>query len=88
MTVRLTLVTLRGGTVWDEAPPPGTEEIVAGRIPDGQLVATFTGEGASQIAGEILRDLMPFPPSPKLMVLMANLQTIERREGSRIIILR
>jgi hypothetical protein len=86
--VRLTLVTLRGGTVWDEAPPPGTESILASRIPDGQLVATFTGDGASKIASEILRDLMPLSPSPKLMVLMANLQSIERREGSRIIILR
>ncbi len=86
--MRLTLVTLRGGTVWDEAPPPGTEAILTSRIADGQLVATFTGDGASKIASEILRDLMPLPPSPKLMVLMANLQSIERREGSRIIILR
>lgn len=86
--MRLTLVTLRGGTVWDEAPPPGTEAILTSRIPDGQLVATFTGDSASKIASEILRDLMPLPPSPKLMVLMANLQSIERREGSRIIILR
>lgn len=86
--MRLTLVTLRGGTVWDEAPPPDTEAIIARRIPDGQLVATFTGDGASKLASEILHDLMPLSPSPKLMVLMANLQSIERREGSRIIILR
>lgn len=86
--MRLTLATLRGGVVWDEAPPPDTEEAIARHLPDGQLVASYTGEAASQVAGAILRDLITLPPSPKLMVLMANLQTIEHRERSRIIILK
>jgi hypothetical protein len=86
--MRLTLATLRGGVVWDEAPPPGTEEAIARHLPKGQLVATYTDGAASTTAGAILRDLMPLPPSPKLMVLMANLQTIEHRERSRIIILK
>lgn len=86
--MRLTLVTLRGGTVWDEEPPPGTEDSVARHVPAGQILATYTGPAASTVAGAILRDIMHLPPSPKLMVLMANLQTIEHREGSRIIILR
>jgi hypothetical protein len=86
--MRLTLTTLRGGTVWDEEPPPGTEEFIARHIPAGRALATYTGEAASLVAATILRDVMPLPPSPKLMVLMANLQTIEHREGSRIIILK
>ena len=86
--MRLTLATLRGGVVWDEAPPPETEEAVARHLPDGQLVATYTSEAASKVAGTILRDLIHLPPSPKLMVLMANLQTVQHREQSRIIILK
>jgi hypothetical protein len=86
--MRLTLSTLRGGTVWDEAPPPGTEEFFARHIPIGKPLATFAGEAANRVATLILRDLMDLPPSPKLMALMVNLQTIERREGSRMIILR
>jgi hypothetical protein len=86
--MRLTLATLRGGVVWDEAPPPDTEEAIARHLPDGQLVASYTDEAASQVAGTMLRDLLPLSPSPKLMSLMANLQTIERRERSRIIILK
>lgn len=86
--MRLTLSTLRGGTVWDEAPPPGTEEAFARHIPVGRPLVSFSGEAANRVATLILRDLMDLPPSPKLMVLMVNLQTIERREGSRILILR
>lgn len=86
--MRLTLTTLRGGTVFDEEPPEGTAAIVARQIPTGQPLALFEGEAASRVAGIILRDLMDLPPSPKLMVLMANLQTIEHREKSRLVILR
>lgn len=86
--MRLTLTTLRGGIVFDEEPPPGAAEIIARQIPAGQPLAFFEGEAASQVAGAILRDLMALPPSPKLMMLLANLQTLERREKSRIVILR
>ncbi len=86
--MRLMLSTLRGGTVWDEAPPPGTEEVFARHIPAGKPLVAFGGEAANRVATLILRDLMELPPSPKLMVLMANLQTIEHREQSRIIILK
>ena len=44
--MRLTLTTLRGGTVWDEEPPPGTEEFIARHIPAGRALATYTGEAA------------------------------------------
>ena len=86
--MRLTLTTLRGGTVWDEEPPPGTEQIVARQIPADRQLALYEGEAASRVAGAILQDLLDLPPSPRLMVLMANLQTIEHREKSRIVILR
>ncbi len=86
--MRLTLSTLRGGTVWDDPPPPGTEECFTRHIPAGKPLVAFTGEAANRVATLILRDLMEMPPSPKLIVLMVNLQTIERREGSRIVILR
>jgi hypothetical protein len=86
--MRLTLATLRGGVVFDEAPPPDTEAAIARHLPDGQLVASYTDKAASEVAGVILRDLVSLSPSPKLMVLMANLQTIEHRERSRIIILK
>lgn len=86
--MRMTLITLRGGTVWDEALPPDIEAVVARHIPVGEPLASYAGDAASQIASLILGDLTSFPPSPKLMVLMVNLQTIERREGSRILILR
>jgi hypothetical protein len=86
--MRLTLSTLRGGTVWDEAPPPGTEEFFARHLPAGKPLVAFTGEAANRVATLILRDLMDLSPSPRLMVLMVNLQTIQRREGSRILILR
>ena len=86
--MRLTLSTLRGGTVWDDVPPPGTEECFARHIPAGKPLVAFTGEAANRAATLILRDLMELSPSPSLMVLMVNLQTIERREGSRIVILR
>lgn len=86
--MRLTLTTIRGGTVWDEEPPAGTEAIVAGHLSEGKVLATYSGEAASRVAGAMLRELLALPPSPKLMVLLANLQTIERREGSRIVILR
>ncbi|MFN8516504.1 MAG: hypothetical protein U0232_11035 [Thermomicrobiales bacterium] len=86
--MRLTLSTLRGGTVWDEAPPPGTEDIFARHLPAGKPLIAFTNEAANRVATLILRDLQELPPSPRLMVLMVNLQTIERREGSRILILR
>ena len=86
--MRLTLTTLRGGTVFDEEPPEGAAELIARQIPTGQPLAFFEGEAASRVAGAILRDLMALPPSPKLMMLLANLQTIERREKSRIVILR
>ncbi|MDP9373840.1 MAG: hypothetical protein M3Q65_15580 [Chloroflexota bacterium] len=86
--MRLTLTTLRGGTVWDEEAPEGAAEIIARHIPGGRPLAVFHGEAASRVAGAILRDLLALPPSPKLMVLMTHLQTIERREQSRIVILR
>lgn len=86
--MHLTLSTLRGGTVWDDTPPPGTEECFARHLPAGKPLVAFTGEAANRVATLILRDLMDQPPSPKLMVLMVNLQTIERREGSRVVILR
>lgn len=86
--MRVTLSTLRGGTVWDDAPPQGTEESFARHVPAGKPVIAFTGEAANRVATLILRDLMERPPSPQLMVLMVNLQTIERREGSTIVILR
>lgn len=86
--MRLTLTTLRGGTVFDDEPPLETVEIIVRQIPAGQPLALFEGEAASRIAGIILRDLLALPPSPKLMVLLANLQTIEHREKSRIVILR
>ena len=86
--MRLTLTTLRGGTVFDEEPPEGAAELIARQIPSGQPLAFFEDEAASRVAGAILRDLMALPPSPKLMMLLANLQTIERREKSRIVILR
>ncbi len=86
--MRLTLSTLRGGTVWDEAPPPGTEEFFARHLPAGKPLVAFANEAANRVATLILRDLIDLPPSPKLMALMVNLQTIERREGSRLIILR
>ena len=86
--MRLTLSTLRRGTVWDEEPPPGTEEFIARHLPKDRPLAAYSGEAASRVAGVILRDIMALPPAPKLMVLMAHLQTIERREGSRVIILK
>ena len=86
--MRLTLTTLRGGTVWDEAPPAGTEEIVARQLPVGKPLAVFEGERASRVAGALLRELLALPPSPQLMVLMTHLQTIEHREKSRVVILR
>ena len=86
--MHLTLSTLRGGTVWDDPLPPGTEEFFARHIPAGKPLVAFSGEAANRVATLILRDLKELPPSPKLMVLMVNLQTIERREGSKILILR
>ncbi|HEU5330337.1 MAG TPA: hypothetical protein VFU78_19760 [Thermomicrobiales bacterium] len=86
--MRLTLTTVRGGTVWDEEPPAGTEAIFARHIPACKPMAIYQNEAANRIAGAILRDLLPLPPSPKLFVLMTNLQTIEHRENSRIVILR
>ena len=86
--MRLTLTTLRGGTVYDEAPPEETVEAIARQIPADRPLAIFEGEAASRAAGAILRDLLALPPSPRLMVLMAHLQTIEHREKSRIVILR
>lgn len=86
--MRLTLTTLRGGTVWDEEPPPEAEQVFARQIPAGRQLAMYEGEAASRVAGAILRDLLALSPSPRLMVLMANLQTIEHREKSRIVILR
>ena len=58
------------------------------QIPANKPVALYEGEAASRVAGAILRDLLPLPPSPRLMVLMAHLQTIEHREKSRVVILR
>ena len=86
--MRLTLTTLRGGTVWDEEPPDEAAAIIARHIPNGKPLALFQGEAASRVAGAILRDLLALPPSPRLMVLMTHLQTIERREQSRMVILR
>lgn len=86
--MRLTLTTLRGGTVWDEAPPEGAAEIVARQLPAGKPVAIYQGEAASRAAGALLRDLLALPPSPKLVTLMTHLQTIEHREKSRMVILR
>lgn len=86
--MRVTLTTIRGGTVWDDEPPAGTEEAFARQIPAGRAVAVFEGEAASRVAGAILHELLALPPAPKLMVLMTNLQTIEHRESSRIVILR
>ncbi len=86
--MRLTLATMRGGIVWDEEPPPGAEEFIARHLPTDRPLASYSGESASRVAATILRDVMVLPPSPKLMVLLANLQTIERREGSRVTILR
>lgn len=86
--MRLTLTTLRGGTVWDEAPPPEAEACIARQLPAGKPVAIYQGEGASRVAGAILRDLLTLPPSPKLLMLMTHLQTIEHREKSRMVILR
>lgn len=86
--MRVTLTTIRGGTVWDEEPPAGTEGAFARQIPDGRAVAVYEGEAASKVAAAILRELLALPPAPKLMVLMSNLQTIEHRESSRIVILR
>ena len=86
--MRLTLTTLRGGTVWDEAPPEEAVEIIARQIPAERPLALYEGEAASRVAAAILRDLLALPPSPKLMVLMTHLQTIEHREKSRIVILR
>lgn len=86
--MRLTLTTLRGGTVWDEAPPEETEAIVARQIPAGKPLAIYAGEAANRAASAMLKELLALPPSPRLMVLLSNLQTIARREGSRIVILR
>ena len=86
--MRLTLTTLRGGTVWDEEPPPETVDAIGRQIPANKPVALYEGEAASRVAGAILRDLLPLPPSPRLMVLMSHLQTIEHREKSRVVILR
>ncbi len=85
--MRLTLATLRGGVVWDEAPPPETEAAIGRHLPPGQLVATFSGKAANAVADEILHELLDLPPSPKLMTLLANLQIVARREQSKIIIL-
>lgn len=85
--MRLTLITLRGGTVWDEEPPPGLEEAVARHLPAGRTVATYRGEVANRVATAILRDALALPPTPKLMVFMSHLQVIEHREGSQIVIL-
>ena len=86
--MRLTLTTVRGGTVWDEEPPAGTEAIFARHLPDGKPVAIYQNEAANRVAAAILHDLLALPPAPKLFVLMTNLQTIEHRENSRIVILR
>jgi hypothetical protein len=86
--MRLTLTTLRGGTVWDEAPPEEAAEAIARQIPEGRPLAIYQGEEASRVAGALARELMARPPSPKLIVLVNHLQVIERREQSRIVILR
>ena len=86
--MRLTLTTLRGGTVWDEPPPEETVEAIARQIRDGRPLASYQGEEASRVAGAIARELLALPPSPKLVVLVNHLQVIERREQSRIVILR
>lgn len=86
--VRLTLTTLRGGTVWDEEPPPAAREAVARQIPEGRSVALYEGPAASRAAAALLAELLTLPPHPKLIVLMTHLQTVEHREKSRIVILR
>lgn len=85
--MRLTLITLRGGTVWDDAPPPGTEAAVARHLPTGRPVAAYRGAAANRVAADILRDLLALPPAPQLIIFMSHLQVIERREGSQIVIL-
>lgn len=86
--MRLTLTTLRGGTVYDEEPPTEVVALIANQFPAGRPVALFEGHAASQVAGALLRELLTLPPTPRLVVLMTHLQTIERREQSRIVILR
>lgn len=86
--MRLTLTTLRGGTVYDEEPPTEIAALIATQLPAGRPVALFEGPAASQVAGALLRELLALPPTPRLVVLMTHLQTIERREQSRIVILR
>ena len=86
--MRLTLTTLRGGTVWDEEPHEETVGAIARQIPAGRPLAIYEADEASRVAGAIARELLALPPSPKLVVLVNHLQVIERREQSRIVILR
>lgn len=86
--MRLTLTTLRGGTVYDDEPPEEAVQFVARHIPAGRSTAIFAGPSASKVASELLRDLLTVPPQPRLIVLMTHLQTIEHREQSRVVVLR
>lgn len=86
--MRLILTTLRGGIVWDEAPPPEAEAAIARHLPQRKNEVTYSNAAANTIAKVILHELVSLPPSPKLMVLLTNLQTVERREQSKITIQR
>lgn len=86
--MRLTLTTLRGGTVYDDEPPPEAAEMLARYLPAGRATALFEGNAASKLAAELLRDLLHAEPNPRLIVLMVHLRTIEHREKSRIVLLR
>lgn len=86
--MRLTLTTLRGGTVYDDEPPSEAAALLTRYIPAGRSTGLFEGAAASTVASELLRDLLATPPSPRLIVLMTHLQTIEHREKSRIVVLR
>lgn len=86
--MRLALTTLRGGTVYDDEPPSEAAVLLARYIPTGRSTCMFEGAAASKVASELLRELLVAPPSPRLIVLMTHLQTIEHREQSRIVMLR